>query len=333
MELIEVKQNWPADLLRIGIVLGNYCNYKCWYCWPGSNNGTVKFPDVDLIKKNLSHLIDYYKEHTNKNKFDLILLGGEPTHWPKFIEFVSHFKKVYNCTITLKTNGSKNLDWWKQAAPYLDQVGISVHHEFVDLDHVIEIADYLYQQKMLVVAHVMMDPNVWDECMNIARYLLSSRYKWSIRYSELIDDSINYTKEQREVIEKVRLRGQNWLKFLRYNKNYVSKPIIVTSDKQKIKVSDNFILVNKLNNFYGWQCNLGVDWISISDTGGISGFCPNTPYNELTTYNLYDVKFVEKFQPIIAPVICSQAKCLCVFDTNMPKIKINDKKFIPIQNV
>lgn len=335
MDIIEIKQNWPSNLLRVGIVLGNYCNYKCWYCWPGSNNGTIKFPDIDLIIKNLSHTLDYYKEHTNKTKFDITLLGGEPTHWPKFIEFVSYFKENYNCIITLKTNGSKKLAWWQTVAPYLDQVGLSIHHEFVDCDHIIEVADYLYSKKIPVLAQVMMDPKDWDTCMSNAEYFKNSKYHWPIRYSEIIDNDVSYTKEQRDVIDSVRLRGNNWLWFLLNNKNYRNKVKIIDADNKSKSVSENYILVNKLNEFAGWECNLGVDWICINGVGDIAGFCPNKLYNEQTTYNIYSENFIEEFQPVIAPVTCEQASCVCVFDTNMPKKRINTntKRIIPIKQI
>ena len=53
MKIIEVKQRWPKDVLRIEIMLGNTCNYKCWYCFPGSNEGTHGWPEYDQFVKNL----------------------------------------------------------------------------------------------------------------------------------------------------------------------------------------------------------------------------------------------------------------------------------------
>ena len=55
---------------KIKISIGNVCNYKCWYCWPGSNEGTFKWPDFDLMVNHISHVLNYYIEHTDKRKFD-----------------------------------------------------------------------------------------------------------------------------------------------------------------------------------------------------------------------------------------------------------------------
>jgi len=332
MQIVEIKQNWPDNLLRVGIVLSNYCNHKCWYCWPGSNNGTMKFPDVDVAIENISFLLDYYKEHTNKTKFDLTLLGGEPTQWPQFVKFVKYFKENYNCIITLKTNGSKSLDWWTTTAPYLDEVGISIHHEFVDIDHARNLADYLYEQKVLVNAQVMMDPSVWDKCISNMYYLKGSKHKWPIRFSELIDVSISYTAEQRAIIDSVRIRGNNWLWFLLNNRSHRTKTTVVYENGTTESVPENHLLVTRQNVFTGWECNLGTDWICIGADGSITGFCPNNVYDQ--EYNVYSVDFKEKFSPLIKPTICKQAECVCVFDTQMPKRKINNfktKKIIPIK--
>jgi hypothetical protein len=32
INIVEVKQNWPNDLLRVDVTLSNICNYHCWYC-------------------------------------------------------------------------------------------------------------------------------------------------------------------------------------------------------------------------------------------------------------------------------------------------------------
>jgi uncharacterized radical SAM superfamily Fe-S cluster-containing enzyme len=50
LEISTVHNNWKDNVFKIDINLGNYCNYKCWYCWPGSNTGTHKFPDIDVIQ-------------------------------------------------------------------------------------------------------------------------------------------------------------------------------------------------------------------------------------------------------------------------------------------
>ena len=64
MQITSVNNNWKDDVLNIDLSLGNICNYKCWYCWPGSNEGNYKWPDLDLLKTNISHLINHYLKNS-----------------------------------------------------------------------------------------------------------------------------------------------------------------------------------------------------------------------------------------------------------------------------
>jgi sulfatase maturation enzyme AslB (radical SAM superfamily) len=90
--LIEVTNN-KNKILRLQYDLGNMCNYKCWYCFPNANTGTIPFPDVDIVKKNIVKLINYYLESKLVNEVELTLLGGEPTLWPKLGEFVEYISQ------------------------------------------------------------------------------------------------------------------------------------------------------------------------------------------------------------------------------------------------
>ena len=327
MEIIEVKQNWPKGYFRIDFAIGNICNYKCWYCFPGSNNATYKWPDYKLTVKNLSHLLDYYIKNTDKKKFEICLLGGEVTHWKNFILFIQYFKERYNCIFSLTTNGSKKLDWWKQAAPYLDQVTLSHHQEWANKEHLREVADLLYESDVLLDMTVLMDPKLWDNCIESIEFYKKSRRRWSIRMHEVLQnflqDPIPYTEDQLKTISKLRARSSNPFYYLRVNKLFRTKVTVVDKDKRKHRLGDSQILHDRLNKFYNWECTLGVEWVSIKPNGNIEGSCSNFLYNDSTiSYNIYDTNFIEKFHPSIVSTICNQDCCWCGFETNMPKKKI-----------
>lgn len=333
MSIVEVKQNWHKDTLRVDVTLSNICNYKCWYCFPGCNDGNYKWPDFDLYVKNLAHLLDYYLEHTNKTKFDFHMMGGEITHWKRFLDFITYFKERYNCVFTLTTNGAKKVEWWREAAPYLDYVTISSHYEFTDPVHVRNVADALYETNTIVNTVVLMDPNNWDTCMEHIGVYKTSKRKWSIKYLEIINQpSIKYTEEQLKILNGPRARGPNIFWFLRNNKSYMSKVYVKDAKNKTRKVKDEEIVLSRLNNFKGWQCDLGVEWIAIKMDGTIAGICGNGLFKDGNKYSIHDENFAENFQPVIEPTICQQHECWCMFEANMPKRKINDtqRKIIPI---
>lgn len=323
MEIKEVKQlGWDSDLLRIELAIGNICNYKCWYCFPGSNEGNLKWPEFDVIVSNLSYLLNYYLKNTNKKRFDFHVLGGEITHWKQFSDFIKYFKDNYDCIFTLTTNASKKMDWWKKIYKQLDYVMISVHNEYSDPLHIREVADFLYEKNVYVVTLVLMDPFKWDKCIDIANTLSASKYKWTIRYSEIIHEFVNYSKEQKNILEKERHRKGGFFYFLKTNKSYKSKVKVIDTSGKKHSLKDNAILLKRLNNFKDWNCNVGVDWISIKADGTVSGICGNGLYKEGLTYNILKTDFKEKFNPEIKTTICKQSSCWCMFEANMSKRKI-----------
>jgi len=325
MNITEVKQNWREDTMRIDLTIGNICNYKCWYCFPGCNTGDIKWPDFDSFVENLSHMLDYYIEMTSKTKFDFHVMGGEITHWKKFQEFIVYFKTRYNCIFTLTTNGTKKLSWWEEMAPYLDYVILSSHHEFVDPVHLSNVADLLYEKNVIVTTIVLMDPFAWDTCMSHVNYYTTSKHRWSIRYMEIVEQSkVKYTDEQKAILNKGRARSPNLFWFFKNNKSSRSNVRVVDEAGKTHKLKDHEIIHNKLNNFNGWECNLGIDWIAIRMDGTLTGLCSNKLYGKQEQYNIFDANFKEKFQPLIEPAKCERTECWCMFEANMTK------KVIPI---
>ena len=61
--MISIK-NTDTDFV-IELDLGNVCNYKCNYCFPGANEGTVLWPDIDKIE---AALLNYIKQHQRKTR-------------------------------------------------------------------------------------------------------------------------------------------------------------------------------------------------------------------------------------------------------------------------
>jgi MoaA/NifB/PqqE/SkfB family radical SAM enzyme len=330
MNIVSVENNWDDNTLRIDINLGNICNYKCWYCWPGSHEGTDYWPDLELIKKNTSHLINHYKNNSNKTVFDFHFVGGEPTHWPKLVDYVKFLKDNFNCLISMTSNGSKKIEFWKKIVPYFDRVHLSGHNEFMNVEQFRDVADLLYEHNVIVSVSMMMDPMAWDRCIEIVDYLKKSRRSWTIRYVELIGDNITYTEEQKTVLKKFKARRANIFWFFKNNKHYRSKVKVIDDRGKSHNFHDNEILLKKINQFNGWKCSVGVDWVHISRQGEISGTCGQIPFGELSYFNFYSENFESEFKPVLQYSTCANVACWCGIETNMKKYKIDNKKVIPI---
>lgn len=322
MSLIKINNNWDKKFLGIDLSIGNICNYKCWYCFPGANEGDKKWPDYEIFKRNTEYLLNYYKNNAGKEMFDIHFVGGEPTHWPKLLNYIEFLKNNFNCLISMTSNGSKKLEYWKSISPFFDRINLSCHHQYVDINKFIEICDYLYDQDVVVSVSAMMDPYEWNKCINIVDTLKKSKRSWSIRYCEIFGHNISYNAEQQRILNIYKARNPNIFWFWKNNKYYRNKVTVTDVNGSKKRFKDNEILLKKLNNFKGWECNIGVDWLHISTSGEISGTCGQILFNEFKNYNLRDNDFIEKFNPSIQPSICNQNCCNCMAETNLSKQKL-----------
>jgi hypothetical protein len=249
---------------------------------------------------------------------DYIGIGKGASHG---FGIIKHFKEKYNCIFSIHTNASKKLEWWESAAKYLDVISISHHEKFSNVSHNRNVADYLYSKNVMVNMQVMMDPTCWDKCIESVNYYKDSKHRWSIRQSEIIHSSINYTTEQKKILQTLRPRSTSPWFHLRNNKVPASKVSVIDSTQKKHKIADHVLVLDRLNNFRGWECDVGVDWLNIKPDGTISGICGNKLYDQTVVYNIFDKDFSVSFQPNITPTVC-QSDCWCMFETNMPKRKI-----------
>lgn len=322
MNIVKISNNWNTKSLGIDLSIGNICNYKCWYCFPGANEGDKKWPIYDIFKNNTNHLLNYYKNNLNKELFDIHFVGGEPSHWPDLLNYIKFLKNNFNCLISMTSNGSKKIDYWKSISQYFDRINLSCHHQYVDINKFIEICDYLYDQNVIVSVSVMMDPQEWKKCIDLVDKLKESKRKWSIRYCEIFEPNIVYNDDQKKLLNVYKARNPNIFWFWKNNKHYKNKVLVEDINGHIQRFKDNEILLRRLNNFKGWECNIGVDWIHISPAGDISGTCNQILFNKLKNYNLRDVNFIKNFNPILKPSICNQNSCDCMAETNLSKRKL-----------
>lgn len=320
MNLIKIDSTWKDSDLRIEFMLGNLCNFKCWYCFPGSNEGTHRFPNFETTVENLLHVIRHYRKN-GKSRIFLQIIGGEPTLWPQLGEFAEIFAKE-NCIISIATNGSRTLRWWKENGKYFHKVILSCHHKEMNLEHNISVADILYESGSIVDASVLMDPAEWEKCVSIVNLLKKSKHRWTIVASEIIHDSVHYTEEQKKYLKSYIKRIPNLWYYFKNNKHHTTKVTITYEDGSKRKVKNNGIQLEKNNHFFGWECNVGVDSFFINKDGQISGACGQKLYRENLFYNLYDEDFKNKFKPKIKTVICSKNDCVSQAEVNLRKHKV-----------
>ena len=319
MNIHKIESNIDSDILRIELFLSNQCNYSCWYCFPGFNEGTHLWPKLDKVIPNLSHLLDYYKKHKNKKRFILHIIGGEPTLWKDLGKFVQYFKENYNVIISMSSNGSRTLRWWEKYGEYFDHVILSTHHERADVPHIRNVADILYKKKVWVNATVLMDQFAWDKCLDNIEQLRKSKFRWPITAIAVDHQKINYTPEQKQFF-KFSLKRIPWPWYYIQCKRLPHKiSTIYFNNGKKKKVPHNWMKLNGYNFFKGWDCNIGIDTMFIDKNGELRGACGSKLFNLDFHYNIFDDDFVKTFNPDLQPQTCPFDCCKCMPEINCSK--------------
>lgn len=322
--IVQISNNQPTDMLRIEYMPGNLCNYRCNYCFPGSNKGDKQWPDINIVKQNLGHLLTHYQKY-GKTKSNIFIVGGEPTLWKELENLCSYLKSNFDIIIEMSSNGSRKLHWWEKNAKFFDHVGISVHNDYVNLDHIINVCDCLYEAGVFVNADVLIDPKNYEKCLYNVEYLKKSKFEWPIIAKVVhFNGEHRYSSDQLEYFNNSikRYPPADW--YYSTSKKEQRQVTILKDSNEKLVVNDdNWLTRNKLNYFRGWECNLGVDLIKIFPDGRITGNCQQVLYKNNFHFNLYNKNFVEVFNPEVVPVTCTKSICVCSEEMVCNKRKIN----------
>jgi MoaA/NifB/PqqE/SkfB family radical SAM enzyme len=101
-----------------------FCNYKCSYCWPGSNSPDRHHLPEDIMKQGMNDLIIKIKDLGIKN-INLAWAGGEPTLVPWFTEMNKIFaddKEIKKSWIGISTNLTHGKRWWSKWLDAIENV-------------------------------------------------------------------------------------------------------------------------------------------------------------------------------------------------------------------
>lgn len=313
------------ECLQVRFLMTNVCNYKCSYCFPGSNEGTYRFPkNTNTIIKNFQLLLDEYKIKLGKTKFSIHLSGGEPTLWPGITKFCEELIKSHNVDFTLITNGSRTIKWWTENGKYFQDVMLSCHHEFADVNHLIQVADLLFSLDVKVASSVLMDARHWDKCVAIVEHMKTSKFAWPLQTKEIVsvtgigmdvysDNQLSYLNDSMKRFPN----KEYFVKHIRSIKHYES---IATLDDNTIKqANSNTYITNKWNNFKGWSCDVAMETLLITWDGSITGSCQEPVFN--TPFNIYSELFADEFKldADFKSIRCPRASCDCSPETHISK--------------
>lgn len=345
MKPIKIVSTQKSNILEIRWNPNNVCNYKCEYCFPGSNTGDFVSPkNLDLIIKNFNHLIKHYRDQLGKTKIHIKMAGGEPTLWKDLDVFIREIKKENDIYFSLISNGSRTVRWWKENGDLIDNVHLTYHIAQADPDHMISVADTLFEFNKKVTVKILMDTKHWDRGLEVLEYMKqNSKHKWFIMVAEVIEpevlelsvikivdaNDIQLNQDQKSFLKKSlkRMPGILWMwknrKLVFDGQMRLYESVAYLDNGKKIKAKTQTYINNNWNSFEGWSCDIGLDDLYIHWDGEIKGACQQTIYGLDYSFNILDENFIEKFNPELKPSICTKKNCFCAPETHVSKFKLS----------
>lgn len=289
------KENW----FLVSWTLSNKCNYRCDYCPDFLHNGSSGQPDWQQVKKFIE------KFNLPNKKICYRITGGEPTYWKHFLD-MARLVKEQGHSFSFITNGSRDVEYYKEISQYSDGIIISYHPQYADKDHFVSIANSVECQ---VAINLMMLPDKFDEQVEIAKYLYTNTYNLAIWPKVIVDKtSVDHvTNEVSNYSESQQKQIKNWPYFRQLDDEHLHRGDILYNETP---ITANDLIVKKLNNHKGWKCWAGLHMIKIDMNGKIfrSECEQGGPIGTIQKYDLPN-----------QTIVCDKSVCACLSDIYLRK--------------
>jgi len=272
----------------------NICNYSCWYCPPELHTGTSPWPDIG---RSLAFVSDLAQRHEHVY---LDLVGGEPTLWPKLLDFLGQLPP--NVQHEISTNGSRTLRWWGRAKPMLKKVTMTAHMASCDNQHLISVID-LIRDTVEVHLTALYDLDHRDKIAQLGAAARERDLSFQVRpIMPMWDSMVEYGPEERAFMGDLLIKGN-------LTKHSSSKPTKAIWNGVPLHPSRD-ILMGGRTDFRGWQCLAGSMRFHVIHDGTIyAGSCRNKELGNLRT----GWRFED------GPIACARSRCTCQDDIKTEK--------------
>jgi organic radical activating enzyme len=291
------KENW----FLISWTLTNKCNYRCSYCPDILHNGTTGYPAWETVK----NFVENFKIK-NKN-ICYRLSGGEPTYWKHFIDLA---KMVYDQghTFSFLTNGSRPVEYFKEIGKYTKGIILSYHPEYSNKSHFVNIANSI---DSAVIVNLMIDPNKFNDTVEIAKYLFDKSKNLSIWPKIILNktdqnkdfnSTYEYSEEQFDLIKE-------WPYFRSVDDYNLHRGNLLYNDQL---ITANELIIQEKNKHKGWKCWAGLHMINIDMWGDIyrADCQQGGKIGNLSNFTLPT-----------EPITCQKTLCSCLSDIYLKKEK------------
>lgn len=296
-----IKKETSDNYLKIQYQPTFWCNYKCFYCIQGVNNGKRKLTPKEKVyktAKKIANKLNYYN-----GKLLLTIIGGEvtiPYDIKKIIEPFLNLK-LKDFKLSIVTNLSNNLDYYIDLLNYCNsnqinlRLNASYHYSNFNIF-------YNKVKKLNALKDELVNIKIILTCLpkinNIDPFEAYDKFK-KISKVDLIVGRIPNTKNNFFKVDSKKLA----------NRNIETDEYSIATNKEKIYVKNLHNIKEYLNenipyvSFKGFNCE--PDSLTIEADEKVSyGSCKQRMY-ETTLDNLTELKPFSKICKIDGCPLCS----------------------------
>ena len=316
---IKVEKAIKQEYNFIEWKIHNVCNHDCSFCGSIHKDGSQRWFSLEKYKEYTDKLIE-----TNKGKpLWIQITGGEPTLYPELLELMTYMKSK-GIMISLISNGSRTIRWWKelQESKILDNLFITYHSEQTDnYQHIADVINLFQNDPVEVICLMTHVLNSIDKVFEAYDYIIENTGALvTIKAMMLTNDIYSqYSKEQ-----LIKLKQSNWIpgkkrttKLLPNSEYKINHTLKITySNNLTIQLDPQQLMKQQKNNFFGWDCNIGLDNMRIDHDVIYRGVCEVGGKRSL---NDTTIDFTDDF------ITCTNKDCFCGTDMIATKILPKDR--------
>jgi organic radical activating enzyme len=252
--------------------LVDVCNQSCTYCNEGFGSDIYRPKSTffkDTRQSESYKLVLKRLKLKSLGKFEVDLLGGEPTLHSNLFEIIENLNSINNCIeISLITNLKKNFSYYEKFSNIKYNKLLlcpSIHMEYYNdelLEKIIKL-NKLKHFKILPIIMIHDDKKYYSPIKKLLDTLLEKNIEFTVSFLfDACGFTVNYDDKFLEEMNAYADKDEN-----RY--------IFETDEGKKLNLNKHSIYNENVTNFEGWKCT--PLRYKINHFGGIFNVCSNKP--------------------------------------------------------